>query len=170
MDNPETYKMAFQALVNLTDPLANVMSRDVLGILFDMTEWNDFDSLKHITLKHKNLYQEPKISGFTKTQIDQHCLDFFKQGAAKLSIEFIDSEVMQIKMDTRFTFMDQLGIVGNELKYHQFLIDHQYFGGISGGTIGLFTGFSIISLIEIAYWLFKAAEHIIIGRNNIQIK
>ena len=32
---------------------------------------------------------------------------------------------------------------------------------ISGGTIGLFTGLSLISVIEIGFWLFKAMKQII---------
>ena len=35
-----------------------------------------------------------------------------------------------------------------------------YVSSISGGAVGLFTGVSIIGIIEMAYWLTKAAKRV----------
>ena len=53
---------------------------------------------------------------------------------------------MQIIRDIRLTFFDQLGIIG--------------------GTLGLCMGFSLISFVEILYWMFRATERLCItGRD-----
>ena len=32
---------------------------------------------------------------------------------------------------------------------------------VAGGTIGLFTGLSLISLVEIAFWIFRLAKDLV---------
>ncbi len=43
--------------------------------------------------------------------------------------------MMQIKMDAKVSFTDQLGVIG--------------------GNLGLFTGVSILSVVEVVFWLYK---------------
>ena len=107
-ESPETYEMAFQALINEVSPLAYIASNE---LRYDFFHW---DSLQHVTLKLSTFNQVPRENGFTKEQRLTHCKQFFAKGAAKLTIEFTDTDVMQIKMDKRFTLMDQFGIIGND--------------------------------------------------------
>ena len=109
-ENPETSKMAFQALTQAIDPLALTLSDIESTISDDDQTWTSSD---HVSLNDKYFSQDPRIDGFTKTQQQKHCLDFFRKGGAKLTIEFINPNVMQIKRDTRLTLMDQIGIIGN---------------------------------------------------------
>ena len=109
-DNPETRKMAFKALTQAVDPLALTLSEMQSTISDKESTWN---SSSLVSLRDEHLYQDPRTDGFTKTQQHEHCLDFFRNGAAKLTIEFINPNVMKIKRDTRLTLMDQVGILGN---------------------------------------------------------
>ena len=100
--NEETYKMALNVLTKVS-PLALTAQ-----LQSNQRAW---DSSKYITLENLN-EQEPRYDGFTKEQIHHHCLNFYANETAKLTIEFIDTDVMQIKRDIRFTIMDQIGIIG----------------------------------------------------------
>ena len=70
--------------------------------------WN---SSKYITLENLK-QQQPRFNGFTNETILQHCLNFFANDTVQLTIEFLDTDVLQIKRDTRFTIKDQIGIIG----------------------------------------------------------
>ena len=53
----------------------------------------------------------------------------------KLTIQIDEPTMMMIEKDVSASFTDRLGVVG--------------------GTIGLFTGLSLISFVEIIYWALK---------------
>ena len=95
--------MALNSLRKIISPLAQTAQLEDKNIFFD--------SSKYITLENIKL-QESRHDGFTKEQILQHCLNFFANETVKLTIEFLDTDVMQIKRDTRFTIKDQIGIIG----------------------------------------------------------
>ena len=46
-----------------------------------------------------------------------------------------------IEANARFTLMDQIGLLG--------------------GTIGLFTGLSLVSLVEAAFWIYRLAKGLV---------
>ena len=98
-----TYNLAKNALLTVISPLAQIAQ-------FESNDhaWN---STNYITLANFK-QQEPRYNGFTKEQIMEHCLNFYANETAKVTIEFLDTDVMQIKRDTRFTIMDQIGIIG----------------------------------------------------------
>ena len=101
-----TYKLARKALLKVISPLAQIAQFESKNRI-----WN---STKYITLANFK-QQEPRYDGFTKEQILEHCLNFFANETAKVTIEFLDTDVMQIKRDTRFTIMDQIGIIGDTI-------------------------------------------------------
>ena len=71
----------------------------------------------------------------------------------------IDStDVMQIRKDIRATFADQLGTIGlYELgKRAGFASDIVVFP--IGGTLGLFSGISIISIFEFIFWAYRVSR------------
>ncbi len=63
------------------------------------------------------------------------CKTALETHIAKLTIEIGKPRVMEIVKDIKVTFPDMLGTIG--------------------GTIGLFTGLSLISVIEVAYWIYR---------------
>ena len=93
-------------MLRVTSPMAEIAK---------LQNWNKvWNSPDYISLATSN-HQEPRYNGFTKEQILKYCLNFFANETAKVSIEFLDSDVMQVKRDARYTTMDQFGIIGNYL-------------------------------------------------------
>ena len=103
MEDTEFYTMALNALQKIISPLAQIAQMEDNNIAFDSSKYITLENLKE---------QEPRYDGFTKQQIMQHCLNFFANETVQLTIEFLDTDVMQIKRDTRFTIKDQMGIIG----------------------------------------------------------
>ena len=95
--------MALDALLKVTSPLGQIAELETNKV------WNSSNYISLANFKQ----QDPRYSGFTKEQLLQHCLNFFANDTAKVTIEFLDTDVMQIKRDIRFTIMDQIGIIGN---------------------------------------------------------
>ena len=96
--------MALNALKRIISPLAQTAQLEDRNLVFDSSKYVTLEKLKE---------QEPRYDGFTKEQMLQHCLNFFANETVKLTIEFLDTDVMQIKRDIRFTFKDQIGIIGS---------------------------------------------------------
>jgi hypothetical protein len=81
--------MAVDAFVRVTSPLSYVERRNSFN-------WN---TTAEITLGLGK--QEPRNFGFTEQELKDACLDFFANGTAKLTIEFGDTHITQIKRDLR---------------------------------------------------------------------
>ena len=70
----------------------------------------------------------------------------------------------------RFTFMDQISLLGegsSPLTKTFIILCFQ------GGTIGLFTGLSLVSLIELAFWAARLAKDMIgvaLGKHSFYSK
>ncbi len=84
------------------------------------------------------------------------CKEKYRNEVVKLTIQITNPNVMQIKHDVKVTFADQLSSVGG-FGYLVHVISKSCDGiGIRvGGTLGLFAGVSLISLVEAAFWTYK---------------
>ena len=98
-----TYVMAENALKKAISPLVQTAQLEDNG--------RPWDSSKYVTLENLKLQQQ-RYNGFTNETILHHCFNFFANDTVQLTIEFLDTDVMQIKRDTRFTIKDQIGIIG----------------------------------------------------------
>ncbi len=67
----------------------------------------------------------------------QICASTFERSIARVTVEVAKPVVITVEKTLKATFPDQLGTVG--------------------GTIGLFTGLSLLSVVEIIYWLYLTA-------------
>ena len=65
-----------------------------------------------------------------------------------VTIEAMDSEIYQLRKDKKVTFTDKLAMIG--------------------GTLGLFTGTSIISLVEICCLIHGVCKKLIMAKNQNQ--
>ncbi len=64
----------------------------------------------------------------------QICKTVFENSVARVTIEVAKPTVLRVEKRKKASFPDQLGTVG--------------------GTIGLFTGLSLISVVEMIYWMY----------------
>ncbi len=99
----------------------------------------------HESMRRRRLYELVKVGDavsrtgdvhnlfFDQDGFDRHCREHLSKEHAILTVTMRDPNMLQIVKSTKFTFADRLGI--------------------AGGTIGLFTGLSLISIVEIAYWI-----------------
>ena len=65
-----------------------------------------------------------------------------KKETTKPLLQFKSPMAKVIEANARFTLMDQIGLLG--------------------GTIGLFTGLSLVSLVEAAFWIYRLARGLIV--------
>ena len=82
------------------------------------------------------------------------CESRYKNELVLVNIQIGKSTAMQIKKDVRVSFSDQLATIGND-SFIRLIIRKMSF--IQGGALGLFTGVSIISLIELVFWIQKVS-------------
>ena len=113
----KTHNMAREAFLKVTSPLALTSSYGnhayrVAASRCNCCHHGCWNSSDHVTLEWLDR-QEQRFNGFTEDELSSHCLHFFANQTAKLTIEFVDKNVMQIKLDTRLTLMDQMGIIGH---------------------------------------------------------
>ena len=58
-----------------------------------------------------------------------------ERNIAKITIEISEPTVTNVQRDIKVTLVDQIGTIG--------------------GTLGLFCGLSIVSMVEFVYWIYK---------------
>ena len=58
-----------------------------------------------------------------------------ERNIAKITIEISEPTVTNMQRDIKVTLVDQIGTIG--------------------GTLGLFCGLSIVSMVEFVYWIYK---------------
>ena len=106
---------------------------------------------EYITNNETDLYGSLPLE-----QAIRACKDMYTYELAKITIEISDPRITTIQQRVSSTFSEQLGVVGKACHYIIYsLMQNLLF---SGGTIGLFTGMSIISMIEALYWTVKVSR------------
>jgi hypothetical protein len=86
------YKMSTTAYVRANSPLVSISTRDY-------QTWNASTEIK---LSIVSGSQDARLhGGFSERDLMLECLKFFENGTAKLTIEFVDTHVMQIQRDLR---------------------------------------------------------------------
>jgi hypothetical protein len=92
--------------------------------------------------------------GMNSGLAEKICASTFKNDIAHMTLEIANPKVLEVVRDIKVTFPDKLGTVGRNSKSETFdeEIKSKCF---SGGAIGLFTGLSLISIVEIFYWVYR---------------
>jgi hypothetical protein len=84
------YNMSTKAFVRANSPLVAV---------FSTRHYNSWNGSEEIKLSGR---QDARVQGgFTEGDLMAECLKFFENGTVKLTIEFVDTHVMQIQRDIR---------------------------------------------------------------------
>ena len=92
-------------------------------------------------------------------QAEKACKNMYTYELAKITIQISDPVVMTVQKRVSSTFSERLGVVGRA-KNNCRALEYFKYRSLSGGTIGLFTGMSIISMIEALYWIIKVDRFI----------
>ena len=75
---------------------------------------------------------------------------------AILEIEIASPTMIQSRLSQRTTLANQIAILGVFFSFAQYrTILNSINSYFTGGTLGLFTGMSILSIVEVFYWLIK---------------
>ena len=108
------------------------------------------ERVRYISQNRKYFY-----FGLPRAEMHSVCRTMMRNDVVKLTVQITEPTVMRIEKDVISTFTDQLGVIGDQilccLGYLTLTI--QIF--TLGGTIGLFTGLSLISVAEALYWMIK---------------
>lgn len=97
--------------------------------------FNDLrNKMPKINERYAKLFHE--VTLFRRLNESQLCIDHSRENNAYIIMYVKEPTMIQLIKDVKLTFADKLGIFG--------------------GTIGVFTGISFITMIEIAYWIIIA--------------
>merc|ERR1712117_273470 len=86
------------------------------------------------------------IHGLPESEAILMCRDLFKRSMVKIAIEVDNTNSQEQLLDISLTFAEAIGVVG--------------------GTLGLFTGASIISILEFFYWAYTAFLNMLCTRRE----
>ncbi len=122
---------------------------------------NYMDRYKTLDFTSKELASETNISyGLPTAEAISICKHRYQYDFAKLTLQIAKPKVMQIMRDVRVSFSDQVAVVGTSEASSRFSAKRLNcsINLIIGGTLGLFAGASLISLIEIVFWIYKVKD------------
>ena len=100
------------------------------------------------------------------------CREKVLHDIAVVTILVDSDQIMKIEQDVRVTLVDKIGMLGasspSRGKILCLGILNVFLNSlpVSGGTIGLFTGLSIISLVEAAFWIFRTIKSLVVNRGR----
>ena len=100
-----------------------------------MVETNIKEIKYGVLVPSKSFHEDGYVKNFCPRKI--------LENMAVIQIEVIDSSYVKMRQSLRTSFGEKIGVLG--------------------GTLGLFTGFSVMVLVEIAYWI------IIMGKSILKI-
>ena len=117
----------------------------------------EYNSLlyKYLTiLKWKNNDSNSSLEAWNEDKVVADiCKIIVKNHITKVSIMFDKTKYVRTEKNLRVTFADQLSNLGMILLLGTY---QKITGFFSGGTLGLFTGMSILSLFEVVFWFMKS--------------
>ena len=90
-------------------------------------------------------------------QLQQECREIMKNDIAIVKVRLESNKYMRTVKDRRLTFADKLSAFGTHFTVvkSKNLIPYLKDVFFTGGTLGLCTGMSLLSMVEIAFWLMK---------------
>ena len=86
-------------------------------------------------------------------------LCLFRDNLAKITIFFSDPYYVKIDREIRITTTTFLGFALNKIIIHDSLHELLFIGNV-GGFVGLLTGFSVISIIELFYHIMLTFKNL----------
>ena len=103
---------------------------------------------KESTLEIIEMFDNKKY--YYEKIVVKKCREMFKNDVAHVVIKMENQSLMKLKKSLKYNTTIKLGTIG--------------------GTIGLFTGFSFMALVEIAYWIIITVKRIWVKATKLQTK
>ena len=92
-------------------------------------------------------------------EVNSVCKSRYKNDVVKLTLQIAHPTVVKIEKDVSTSFAEIIGVVGmygnKSVKGHATCLTCARNVSVTGGTLGLFTGLSLISIVEAVYWMLK---------------
>ena len=102
-----------------------------------------------------------KIKSNISDDAEEYCRKNLEYRAEVIFRMAIDSMPVTV-MSSRLSFFDKMSAFGKCLMKVFCFIQSNFFLQFLGGTLGLFTGISILSMMEVVFWIFRY-----FGKNTI---
>lgn len=125
----------------------------------------------HLLQKHKLWFQlQGLVNNIPRNIDDEHeiCKYLLKNHVVIVKVELASKAIMRSVRDKRFPFEAQLASLGT--RFTCSFIDlnslHVELFFIKGGTLGLFVGMSVISVVEIVVWIVSTLKALILSFQN----
>ena len=131
------------------DPEENCYSQSHEYLLAEKLIQNGYNPFTHIFFNESEWEYLP-VKRFLCTKIVQNW--------AKVTIMFDRSTYIRTRTNVKVKFTDKLAAFGKcnfTLRIYCLMFTAIFNFSLLGGTLGLFTGMSILNMIEIAFWLLK---------------
>lgn len=119
--------------------------------MYSSSAGNDISAMRSmLNGKWQNMSSEKFYETDLRSLIE-YCQDRIPKEHAFLHVIIKEPTILQIAKNVRVSFAEKLGI--------------------AGGTIGLFTGLSLISVVEVAYWILSWISQVVrpVKRNKNRV-
>ena len=124
---------------------------------------NKDDDLLHEVINKDYIYGMPFKYGLPEMEVEKVCRQMYQKDVVKLTLQIIEPKTTRIHKYLTTSFGEMLGVIG---KYNINLslktLDREQHVILAGGTIGLFLGASIVSLVEACFYVYKVQKKTII--------
>ena len=98
----------------------------------------------------------PSNETFNATEAEMDfCMDLVKNDLVEVTVMFERPEFIRTSTSKRVSFPDQLGAFGNKYSMLCMSSNLERFFTLLGRTLGLFTGMSLLSMVEMLFWIVK---------------
>ena len=124
---------------------------------------NKDDDLLREVINKDYIYGMPFKYGLPKMEVEKVCRQMYQKDVVKLTLQIMDPKTTRINKFLTTSFGEMLGVIG---KYNINLslktLGTEQHVTLAGGTIGLFLGASIVSLVEACFYVYKVQKKTII--------
>ena len=124
-------------------------------------------------LPSKLHYANLSSLSLAEENVVQICTIMGNEDISFVRVVIANDKVVSYKRELKVSFSDRIATFGNE-----YLAESTYFRinimlniSFLGGTMGLFTGMSLLSLVELIFWMWKCLQGFFHKRtmNNVSI-
>ena len=124
-------------------------------------ETNKDDDLLREVINKDYIYGMPFKYGLPKMEVEKVCRQMYQKDVVKLTLQITDPKTTRIHQYLTTTAGEMLGVIGKytNLNFSLKTLGTEQHFIVAGGTIGLFLGASIVSLVEACFYVYKVQKN-----------